>query len=316
MKVIEGLAALDALDLEGVYGDSIEARSAVLVGVFDGVHLGHQRLLHELREFASELGALPTVVTFRNHPQELLAGRQPEWLVSLPYRLRLLRRAGVLRTVLLDFDEELREMSAAAFTERLLVRGLRVKGLLLGYDAAIGKDREGTPERMQELGAESGFAVREGSILQIDGAPVSSTRIREAVRGGELELSNRMLGRWPSILGTVVHGEGRGRTLGFPTANVTIADTALPPDGVYAVEIIHDGETWFGVANLGARPTFAAANRMLEVHVFDLEQDLYGADLEVAFVSRIRDQAAFGTPRELKDQIEHDSARAREILAR
>ncbi len=313
MRIVEGLSALDELDLLGQHGDAIESRSAVLVGVFDGVHLGHQRLLHELLELASATSAVPTVVTFRNHPAELLHGRDIEWIVGLPHRLRLLRRAGVQRTLLLDFDDELRAMTASAFTERILVRGLRARGLLLGYDAAIGLDREGTPERMRELGDEHGIDVREGSVFEVDGKPVSSTAIRAAIRDGDLDLANRMLGRWPSILGEVVHGEGRGRTIGYPTANVSLTGTLPPPDGVYAVEVIHDGQVFAGVANLGGKPTFGSEARTLETHLFDFDGDLYGAQLEVAFVARIRGQQKFANSDELRAQIEADSEAAREI---
>ncbi|MHC5062807.1 MAG: riboflavin biosynthesis protein RibF, partial [Planctomycetota bacterium] len=285
MRVIEGLAALDETDLVALHGEAIEARSAVLVGVFDGVHLGHQRLLHELLELASELGCLPTVVTFRNHPDELLSGRKVDWLVSLPHRMRLLRRAGVGRVLLLDFDEELRNFSAEDFCQRILVKGLRTRGLLLGYDSAIGKDRRGTPERLTELGKEQGFVVRPGSIFEVDGSPVSSSAIRAAIKAGELERAMRMLGRWPGAYGKVVSGDGRGRGLGFPTANVQPESPVLPPRGVYAVEVIHDGESYQGVANLGLRPTFGEGEEkgdegaVLELHLLDFEGDLYGHTL-------------------------------------
>lgn len=316
MRVIEGLAALETLDLDGAFGDSIEARSAVLVGVFDGVHLGHQRLLHELLELASATNASPTVVTFRTHPDTVLRGRRVDWLITLPHRLRLLRRAGVDRVVLLEFDDALRELTAAEFTDRILMRGLNTRGLLLGYDAAIGKDREGSPERMRELGARHGFEVREGSVFEVDGKPVSSTAIRDAIRRPDLDLAHRMLGRWPSVLSSVIRGDGRGTGLGFPTANLDLTDTLTPPDGVYAVEVIHDGETFSGVANLGPRPTVDTGppRHQLEVHVFDFDGNLYDAVLEVAFVARIRGQQKFANLDELRTHIAADAAQARKIM--
>lgn len=317
MRILEGLPALDRLDLEAAHGaGTIESRSAVLVGVFDGVHLGHQRLLHELVELASETRAMPTVITFRNHPDEVLRGTRVEWIVSLPHRLRLLRRLGVRRTLLLEFDPELRGMTAAEFAARILDKGLRTRGLLLGYDSTIGRDREGTPGRMAEIGAEFGFVVRQGSRFSVDGRPVSSTAIRDAIRAGDLALSHRMLGRWPQAFGEIVHGDGRGRTLGFPTANVIPQSLVLPPAGVYAVEVILAGEARGGVANLGSRPTFDTQGPpQLEVHILDFAGDLYGQTLEVSFVARLRDERRFDSAADLEAQIRHDATAARAALA-
>ncbi len=320
MRILDGLAALDGLDLAAVHGQgAIEAASAVLIGVFDGVHLGHQRLLFELVELGSSTRALPTVVTFRNHPDELLAGERVEWLVSLPHRLRLLRRAGVGRVLLLDFDETLRDVDARGFTERILVRGLRTKALLLGHDAAIGKDREGDKPRMEQLGAEFGFSVAEGTRVAVDGKPISSTAIREAIRAGDLALAHRMLGRWPQAYGEVVHGDGRGKALGFPTANVIPQSLVLPPAGVYAVEVLVRGESRCGVANLGSCPTFGGPDAAsdaprLEVHVFDFAGDLYGAVLEVSFVARLRGERRFAGASELTAQIARDVDAARAVF--
>ena len=326
MNVVHGLAELDALALgeRDPERPSLDARSATLVGVFDGVHLGHQRLLHELTELASATRALPTLVTFRNHPDEVLRGRRVDWIVSLPHRLRLLRRAGIERVVLLEFDAALRSMTAAEFTARILVRGLATKALLLGYDSAIGKNREGTPERLAELGAGSGFEVHQGTRFEVDGQPVSSTAIRAAITSGDLDAAHRMLGRWPAAFGEVRHGDSRGRGLGFATANLEPQSLVLPPAGVYAVQAIHDGRVLHGVANLGARPTFAADAAApkdrapevprLEVHLFDFDADLYGATLEVAFVARLRDERRFESVEALTAQITQDALAARRIL--
>ncbi len=319
MRLIEGLDALRALDLTALHGEALESRSVVAVGVFDGVHLGHHRLLHELLEMSSALQGVPTVLTFRNHPDQVLHGRAPPLLVSVPHRLRLLRRAGVQRLVLLDFDDRLRGMTARAFAQDLLVQALRARGLLLGYDSALGRDREGTPARFRELGAELGFTVREGAPFTVDGAPVSSTAIRDAIRRGELAAAQRLLGRWPSVFGAVVRGEGRGRGLGFPTANVRPQTPVLPPPGVYAVEVILDGNVRPAVANLGTRPTFAGAggpagDAVLEVHLLDFQGELYGHDLEVCFLQFLRPEQKFGDAAALRTQIERDVQRARAVL--
>lgn len=316
MRLIEGLDALLALDLVATYGESLSSRSAVAVGVFDGVHLGHQRLLLQLLEMSSALQAVPTVITFANHPDQLLHGAAPQLLVSVSHRLRLLRRAGVERLVLLTFEPRLQNMPAREFAERVLVQSLRARGLLLGYDSALGKDRAGTPQSFRELGGELGFEVRTGTPFEVEGQPVSSTRIRQAIAGGDLQLAHRYLGRFPGAFGTVVHGETRGRRLGFPTANVVPQPAVLPPPGVYAVEAIVDGTTYAGAANLGTRPTFAGATgqTLLEVHLLDFQGDLYGRELEVTFRRLLRPERRFASADELRAQIERDVAAVRELL--
>lgn len=315
MRLVEGLDALQALDLVSIYGESSQnSHSVVAVGVFDGVHLGHHRLLHQLLEMASALQGMPTVVTFANHPDQVLRGGAPPPLCSVAHRLRLLRRAGVLRLVLLQFEERLMNMTAREFTEDVLLGKLRARGLLLGYDSAMGKDREGTPQRFAELGDEHGFEVQTGAPVELDGEPISSTRIRSAIAAGDLATARRCLGRFPGALGEVVHGDARGRTMGFPTANLALQGGALPPAGVYAVEAVVDGETFAAVANLGTRPTFADGEPSLEVHLLDFEGDLYGRELEVTFRQVLREQRCFDGPDALKAQIAADVAAARACL--
>jgi riboflavin kinase/FMN adenylyltransferase len=315
MRLIEGLDALESLDLEATFGDGPESRSVVAVGVFDGVHLGHQRLLHELLELGSALRCVPTVVTFRNHPDQLLRGHAPPLIVSVPHRLRLLRRAGVQRMALLDFEPRLQGLTARAFTERLLLRRLRMRGLLLGYDSALGKDREGTPAHFEALGAELGFVVRIGAPFAVDGRPVSSTLIRAAVARGDLLLAQRLLGRYPSSFGIVQAGAGRGRQLGYPTANLLPQTPVLPPHGVYAIEAILDGKVWPGIANLGVRPTFGPGGpTVLEVHLFDFTGDLYERELEVCYLQFLRPERSFTDVTQLAAQIAADVALARARL--
>lgn len=319
MRLIEGLDALRALDLAAIYGDASPSHSVVAVGVFDGVHLGHQRLLHELLEMSSVLHGLPTVVTFNNHPDQVLRGEAPPQLISVPHRLRLLRRAGVQRLVLLDFEPRLQNMTPREFATDVLLGCLHTRGLLLGYDSALGKDRAGTPDCFRQLGAELGFEVRVGARFELDGTPVSSTKIRQAIASGDLTLANRFLGRFPGAMGTVVPGDARGRRLGFPTANVVPQPCALPPNGVYAVDAILDGQTFPAVANLGVRPTFAggqrgADTRSLEVHLLDFHGDLYGRELEVSFRRFLRPERRFPDAAALRAQIAEDIAAARQAL--
>ncbi|MEM7201220.1 MAG: riboflavin biosynthesis protein RibF [Planctomycetota bacterium] len=312
MRVLHGLASLTQ---RAAGPEGLASRAVVCVGVFDGVHLGHQRLLHELVEMAARLGAVPTVVTFAEHPGQLLRGEAPPMLVSVPHRLRLLRRAGVETVLLLDFAE-VRELSAAAFARQVLSDGLRAIGFLLGYDSALGRDREGDAATMRDLGRELGFDVQLAARFEIEGGPVSSTRIRTAIGAGDLATAHRLLGRWPSALGTVVRGDGRGAGLGFPTANLASETPTLPPEGVYAAIVLHEGEPRPAVANLGRRPTIGdgGTEARLEVHLLDFEGDLYGAKLEVCFQARLRDEQRFADLDALCAQIGRDAARARELL--
>jgi riboflavin kinase / FMN adenylyltransferase len=317
MRLIEGLDALLALDLVSLYGDSSPSHSIVAIGVFDGVHLGHQRLLHELLEMSSALQGMPTVVTFANHPDSVLRGEAPAPLISVPHRLRLLRRAGVARLVLLQFEARLQNMPPREFAERVLVGALRTRGLLLGYDSALGKDRAGTPAVFRQLGDELGFEVRTGAPFEVDGQAISSTAIRTAIAHGDLVLAHRYLGRYPGVIGTVVRGDGRGQSLGFPTANLDLPVGTLPPPGVYAVEAIVDGATFPAVANLGTRPTFAgntAREERLEVHLLDYQGDLYGRELEVTFHQLLRPERKFADAAELRRQIRADIGAARTAL--
>jgi len=315
MRLIEGLDALLSLDLVALYGESLLARSVVAVGVFDGVHLGHQRLLHQLLEMSSALQATPAVVTFSNHPDQVLHGKTPPPLTSVAHRLRLLRRAGVQRLALLHFEPRLQNMTPREFAERILVRSLRARGLLLGYDSALGKDRAGTPQTFRELGGELGFEVHTGASFEVDGQPVSSTAIRSAIARGDLALAHRYLGRYPGVMGTVVHGDARGRSIGFPTANVALEDAVLPPPGVYAVEAVLDGSTHPAVANLGTRPTFTTdAKLVLEVHVMNFTGDLYGRELELTFRRFLRAERRFPDVDALVQQIRLDVEQARSLL--
>jgi len=315
MRLVQGLDALRELDLVSVYGDQDQnSHSVVAVGVFDGVHLGHQRLLQQLLEMASSLGGMPTVVTFANHPDQILHGKAPPQIVSVQHRLRLLRRSGVLRLVLLEFEPRLQNLTAREFTEELLVTKLRTRGLLLGYDSALGKDRQGTPQHFRDLGSEFGFQVATGAPFEVDGQPVSSTSIRKAIADGDLARARQFLGRFPGALGKVEHGEARGRTMGFPTANVALTCGALPPTGVYAVEAVVDGTTYAAVANLGTRPTFGNGDNSLEVHLLDFDGNLYDRELEVTFRQLLRGERKFDGPDDLKAQIAKDVAAARDCL--
>lgn len=291
----------------------------VSIGVFDGVHLGHQAILAANRARAAALGARSTVVTFQTHPKGTLLGRAPRTLTSLEHRLELFRRAGVEHTRVLAFDASLRERSAEDFVRETLVRDLGARAFVLGFDSKFGRDRRGTPELLRTLGLD----VEVVGKVEVGGRAVSSTAIREAVELGDLAGAARMLGRPVSVLGTVVRGSARGRELGFPTANLDLHHELHPPPGVWAGRALVLGASGArgslpAVANIGFRPTLASqtcAEPMLEVHLLDFQGDLVGRDLEFEFHALLRGERRFAGPSELAAQIARDVAEARRILA-
>jgi riboflavin kinase/FMN adenylyltransferase len=311
---------ITSLERDGLFPPA--PRGAVVsVGVFDGVHRGHQAILARNVEVARELGARPTVVTFRQHPKAVLLGRAPRTLTSLEHRLELFRRAGVEHTVALTFDDALRDVPADEFAREFLQGELRARRLVLGFDSKFGRDRAGTPEFL----ASRGHDVEVVGQVVVAGRPVSSTAIREAVELGDLEAAAALLGRPVAVYGQVVAGEQLGRRLGFPTANLDLRHELHPPTGVYAVRArsVRYGRPTVvgpdrgGVANIGFRPTVAGARPdepRIEVHLFDFDGDLYGEHLEVEFVRRIRGEQRFGGLAELGAQIERDAAEARRAL--
>ena len=311
----------DEVDLPAA---SPEGRSSVVsVGVFDGVHLGHQAILAANVREAGALGAEPTVVTFRDHPKGVLLGHAPRTLTSLEHRLELFRRAGVRRCVALTFDERLRQVPAERFTRDLLVGMLGARRFVLGFDSKFGRNREGTPERLREMGFD---VVVVPKVLVAD-RPVSSTAIREAVELGDLESASRMLGRPVAVYGDVVAGDQRGRTIGIPTANLDLHHELHPPPGVYACRariVAREGEPEDdrrrpAVANVGVRPTFENADGakdplpLVEVHLLDFSGDLYGRHLEVEFLAYLRAERRFPGPEALRSAIAADIERARAL---
>ena len=299
------------------------ARGAVVsVGVFDGVHLGHVAILRENLAASRALGAVPTVVTFRQHPKGLLLGRAPRTLTSLEHRLELFRRAGIGHTVALTFDEELRSVPAARFALDFLVGRLAARKLVLGFDSKLGRDRQGTPEYLRSLGLDVAVVPQ----VQVAGRAVSSTAIREAVELGDLEGAARMLGRRVAVYGDVVRGEALGREIGFPTANLDLHHELRPPAGVYACFARRidyasgdlEPPRLPAVANVGFRPTVGGERDGLprvEVHLLDFEGDLYGEFLELEFVGKLRDEQRFPGLEALRRQIALDVGEARRALA-
>jgi len=296
--------------------------SVVSIGVFDGVHKGHQKILADNLARARELGARPSVVTFAGHPKELLLGRAPRTLTTLEHRLELFRRAGVEHALVLQFDEEVRSTPAEVFLSEVLVKGMRAEAFVLGFDSKFGLDQEGGSALLRELGHE----VQVSEKVVVSGRAVSSTAIREAVELGDLAGAEAMLGRRVSAFGEVIKGRGLGRQLGFPTANLDLRHELSPPLGVYACiarrvdpdEPDAASGVYRAVVNIGYRPTVEAAPPLkpqVEALLLDFEGDLYGEYLELEFVARLREERRFEGVEALTAQISLDVEAARLALA-
>ncbi len=285
------------------------------IGVFDGVHLGHQRLLNRLCDEARRENCLSGVVTFSSHPEVVLsAENELLWLDDLETRIGLLRAVGVDVVVTLPFSSELAQLSAREFVH-LLKDHLKMRGLIVGPDFALGRGREGDADKLRLLGKEMGFSVEVISPMVLDGEVVSSSAIRQDLAQGNVEKVGKLIGRFFSLSGRIVSGNGRGRTLGFPTANLELkADQALPADGVYATIAHIDHRLMPSVTNIGVRPTFGGSKHLVETHIFDYKGDLLGQKLIIDLVDRIRDEKRFDTEEELRAQISKDVEQARHIL--
>lgn len=291
--------------------------SVVTIGNFDGLHLGHQAVLGQLAEKGAEL-CLPTVaVSFEPLPREYFLGEKaPPRLQRFRDKVLAMRRFSVDRLLCLHFDGRLARQEATAFVEELLVERLGVRYLVVGDDFRFGRDRVGDFRLLREAGPRLGFQVAHMHSFMVDGERVSSTRIREALGRGDMDMAQRLLGRPYRLSGRVAHGDKRGRHLGFPTANVKLGPRPLAVRGVYAVEVFGlDEEPVRGVANVGNRPTVAGTQNRLEVHLFDYDGDLYGRHLHVDLLHRIRDERRFESLDALKAQIARDAEQARGMLA-
>jgi riboflavin kinase / FMN adenylyltransferase len=290
--------------------------AVVTIGVFDGVHLGHQQLLGNVVESSRRMHAESVCVTFDPHPDEVLRpGAAMVHLTSLEDRLALVRAAGITEIVLLEFTLELAQLSPEEFMGFLL-RRFQLRELWVGSDFALGKGRSGSAERLAAIGAEHSFRVIELPPVEIEGQVVSSSRIRRFLADGQVESAAQLLGRPHRVAGEVVRGDGRGRGLGFPTANVAVDDRiALPGDGVYAVTCsMHGHDTMPGVASIGVRPTFDGSDRRLEVHLLGFDGDLYGQRLSTDFVAFLRGEERFESAEELIRQMREDARQAEVAL--
>ncbi|MGP8080733.1 MAG: bifunctional riboflavin kinase/FAD synthetase [Dehalococcoidales bacterium] len=278
------------------------------IGVFDGVHLGHKFLISNVVKMAAAQNLLSCVITFRQHPRDLLSPKSKLlYLCSVEERIQLLKNEGVDIVAALTFNRELAKLSARDFVS-LLVKHLKMRGLVIGPDFSLGKNREGNAAVLRALGQEMGFNVTVVTPKIIDGEVASSTAIRQALADGDMEKVMRLLGRPFSLHGKVARGERRGTELGFPTVNLNVdVKMALPPDGVYATRAYIGGQEFQAVTNIGRRPTFGDNNeRTIESFILHYNQDIYGKDVKIEIIKRLREEKHFDNIEELKKQIAED----------
>jgi len=304
MEVIDDLAKV-----------GLRRETILTIGAFDGVHRGHQVLISPVVTRARAAGRLSGVITFHPHPAVVLAPhRAPRYLTTPGEKVAVLERLGVDLVVLLTFDERLATTPARDFVEMVSWR-LRMQELWVGADFSLGRNREGNVAYLRQLGQELGYEVHIVEPLLVDGQVVSSSRIRRLLAEGEVEGAARLLGRYPRVSGEVVEGARRGHSLGFPTANLEVRpERAVPANGVYAVFAQLGRQRYAAVANVGVRPTFDNGQRIVETYILDFEGDIYGCDLVVDFVARLRKERRFEKVEDLIEQIGKDSEMARSIL--
>ncbi|MCU0843666.1 MAG: bifunctional riboflavin kinase/FAD synthetase [Spirochaetes bacterium] len=290
----------------------------VTLGSFDGAHLGHRRIFSTMLNIARQKGGDAIVISFTAHPRKVLTPlTPPKILTTTGEKLRAIGDSGIENVVLLDFTHDMAEMNAAEFFNEIVLKKIGVIDIVVGYDHAFGKNREGTIDFLRELSKSRGFGVTRVEPKNFYSRPVSSTWIRTEIEDGNVRLASALLGRDYGLRGTVAAGAGRGAKIGFPTANIVPEDRdkVIPGDGVYAVRVrISDAPSLKGMLNIGTNPTFDGVHRTIEVNIFDLDADLYGKSIEVDFVERLREEVRYASVKELVAQLERDRITALEAL--
>ncbi len=284
------------------------------IGVFDGVHLGHKYLISQLKEKARQQNLQSGVVTFRQHPLEVISpGTGLPYLTSIAEKVSLLKHEGVEVVVTLSFTPELAELTAEQFTG-LLQKHLRMRGLIIGPDFSLGKNREGNADTLSKLGKKMGFNVTVVSPVELGGEVVSSTAVRDVLADGNIKRVTTLLGRPFRLQGIVTAGDGRGKELGYPTANLEIdSPQSLLPEGVYATRTYIDDKAYKSVTNVGKRPTFGSNGRTVETYILDYQDNLYGCEIKIDILEMLRGEKRFDSAEELKKQIAEDVERVKAI---
>jgi riboflavin kinase/FMN adenylyltransferase len=305
MEILRSVA-----ELEGLRGPLFLA-----IGVFDGVHRGHQAVISTSASHAQSVNGTPVVVTFDPHPAKVLRPkRAPHLLTATQHKIALIRNLGVAHLLVINFDRRFSTTPPEDFVHQLATRSKPLREICVGHEWSFGKDRRGNLNLLNKLGEQFGFDVVGIQPVTVNGVVVSSTAIRQAIEAGDFDTAAEMLGRQYSILGTVTRGDGLGKKIGFPTANLSAHSEQFPPNGVYLAEAWLDGVLHHGVVNLGYRPTVShESNRVLEIHFFDFNRVIYGQDVEVRFVQYLRPEKKFESIDALVRQIDLDVRQAREL---
>jgi riboflavin kinase / FMN adenylyltransferase len=294
-------------------GDSIKINKPVVtVGTFDGVHLGHQHIFKHVIESAENIDGEPVVVTFWPHPRMIVHTGDTEIMIlnTLEEKIDIIQYLGIRHFIILPFTHEFSQLSSSEFIEEYLFKKIGIKGLILGFDHHFGKDRLGNSKQLHECAEKYGFFIKDVDAFCIDGEKISSTKIRNALSLGDLELANSLLSRNYSITGDVVEGNKIGRNIGFPTANIRpdYNYKLIPCDGVYAVKVLIDDKEYLGMLNIGLRPTVNKGNenKSIEVHIIHFNGDLYGKKISLSIYKKLRNEVKFKSLDELKNQLKSD----------
>jgi len=286
-----------------------DKKTIVTIGTFDGVHLGHAAILKKLTQNTQNETFESTVLTFFPHPRMVLQGKSDlKLLNTINEKIELLEKIGIDNLIIHPFDEKFAELNAEAFVSTILVDHLRVQKIIIGYDHRFGKNRTANIDDLISFGAQYGFEVEQISAQEIDEISISSTKIRTALEEGDIQLANEYLGYSYFLSGTVVKGKQLGRTIGFPTANISLEEDykLVPQNGVYIVRVEIDGKTIYGMMNIGFNPTVEGKKKTIEVHLFDFDSDIYNCKIQVSILQRIRSEKKFESVEVLKDQLKKD----------
>lgn len=287
------------------------------LGNFDGVHRGHRLLLEEMCRFARRVGAVPAVLLFQPHPQQVLnPEKAPGLIIDNEKKIELMEALGIEAVIMLPFDRQMAALSPQQFIEEILLMKLCVKGVFVGFNYRFGSGAAGTPELLLDYGKRLNFYVRVVPPVLLDGTPVSSTSVRSALLKGDIPGAKCLLGYWPVIRGRVVPGDGRGRQLGYPTANIQVPKQILiPRSGVYAGQALLEGGFYPAVLNIGKHPTFGCSREpLIEVHLLNFQGSIYGAKMEIRLFQRLRSEEKFATKQDLVKQIRRDVESAARIF--
>src|SRR5437879_1419064 len=295
---------------------TLRAPLVLPIGVFDGMHLGHQAVISTSAEHARSVNGTPVVVTFDPHQETVLRPQAaPHLLTATQHKIGLIRDLGVGHLLIIAFDKQFAATEPEDFVKQLVTHSKPLREICVGHEWSFGKDRRGNLDLLKKLGGQFDFNVVGISPVKVNGAVVSSTAIRRAIESGDFAKAAEMLGREYTILGTVVRGDNLGKNIGFPTANLSAHSEQFPPNGVYLAEAWIGGTLYHGVVNLGVRPTVSSGKpeRVLEIHLLDFNRDIYGEDIEVQFVSYLRPEKKFDNVDALARQIALDVQQAREL---